>query len=56
MDGRLFLVEARLILAKMLWNSEFEMVDPTDSTWLNQKTYLVFGAKPSMVKLKEKTG
>ena len=54
MDGRLFVVEARLILTKMLWNAELEMVDPTDSTWLNQKAYLVCGAKSSMVKLKEK--
>ena len=52
---RVFLAEARLILAKMVWNFDLELVNPNDSTWLNQKAYLVFEPKSLMVKLKEKT-
>lgn len=52
---RVFLTEARLILAKMIWNFEWEMADPDDWTWLDQKAYLVFEPKELMVKLKEKT-
>ncbi len=55
LDARVFLAEARLILAKMVWNFDLELVDPNDSTWLNQKAYLVFEPKSLMVKLKEKT-
>ena len=54
-DARVFLAEARLILAKMVWNFDLELVNPNDSTWLNQKAYLVFEPKSLMVKLKEKT-
>ena len=52
---RVFLAEARLILAKMVWNFDLELVNPNDSTWLNQKAYLVFEPKALMVKLNEKT-
>ena len=53
--NRVFLAEARMILAKMMWNFEIEMVDPDDWTWMDQKAYLVFEPKALMVKLKEKT-
>lgn len=53
--ARVFLAEARLILAKMVWNFDLELVNPNDSTWLNQKAYLVFEPKSLLVKLKEKT-
>lgn len=52
---RVFLAEARLILAKMVWNFNLELVNPNDSTWLQQKAYLVFEPKALMVKLNEKT-
>lgn len=54
-DDRVFLAEARMILAKMIWNFELEMVDPNDCSWMDQKAYLVFEPKALMVKLKEKT-
>ena len=43
-----------MILAKMIWNFEFEMADPNDWDWMNQKAYLVFEPKALMVKLTEK--
>ena len=54
-DDRVFLAEARLILSKMVWNFDLEMVDPNDWNWMDQKAYLVFEPKALMVKLKEKT-
>lgn len=51
---RVFLAEARLILSKMVWNFELEMVDADDWNWLDQKAYLVFEPKALMVKLEEK--
>lgn len=30
LDNRVFLAEARLILAKMVWNFDLEMADPDD--------------------------
>ena len=54
-DDRVFLAEARLMRAKMVWNFDLGLVDPDDSTWLDQKDYLAFEPKSLMVKLKEKT-
>lgn len=53
-DNRVFLAEARLILSKMIWNFEFEMADPIDWDWMDQKAFLVFEPKALIVKLKEK--
>ena len=52
--NRVFLAEARLILAKMVWNFDFELVDPNDSNWMDQKAYLVFEPKALWVTLREK--
>lgn len=54
LDDRVFLAEARLILSKMVWNFDLEMVDPNDWNWMDQKAYLVFEPKALMVKLKER--
>ncbi|MCJ1282149.1 hypothetical protein MMC26_001472 [Xylographa opegraphella] len=54
MGGKVFLAEARIILAKMVWNFDFEMVDTNDWNWMDQKAYLVFEPKALMVRLKEK--
>ena len=54
LNNRVFLAEARVILSKMVWNFDFEMADPNDWNWLDQKAYLVFEPKALMVKLKEK--
>lgn len=43
-----------MILSKMVWNFDLELVDPNDSNWMDQKAYLVFEPKALMVKLKEK--
>ena len=51
---RVFLAEARLILSKMVWNFDLEMVDTDDWNWMDQKAFLVFELKALMVKLKEK--
>ena len=53
-NDRVFFVEVRLILLKMVWNFDLEMIDPNDWNWLNQKVYLVFEPKALMVRLKEK--
>lgn len=44
-----------MILSKMVWNFDFQLVDPNDSTWMDQKAYLVFEPKALMVQLSEKT-
>ena len=54
LNDRVFLAEARIILSKMVWNFDFEMVDPNDWNWMDQKAYLVFEPKALMVRLKEK--
>lgn len=51
----MFLAEARLILAKMVFNFDIELVDPDDADWMDQKAYLVFEPKALMVKLKERS-
>ena len=53
-DGRVFLAEARMILAKIVWNFELEIAHPDDWNWMDQKVYLVFEPKALMVKLYEK--
>ncbi|MCJ1436577.1 hypothetical protein MMC27_005957 [Xylographa pallens] len=53
-DTMVFLAEARIILSKMVWNFDFEMVDTNDWNWMDQKAYLVFEPKALMVRLKEK--
>lgn len=54
LNNRVFLAEARVILSKMVWNFDFDMVDSNDWNWMDQKAYLVFEPKALMVKLKEK--
>lgn len=55
-DYRVFLAEARIILSRMMWNFDFELGDPDNWDWLDQKAYLVFEPKALMVKMKEKSG
>ena len=40
-DERVFPVEVRLILAKIVWNMELELVDSKGSTSSNQEAYLL---------------
>ena len=53
-DDRGFCVEARLILSRMVWDFDLEMIDPKDWDRMDQNAYLVFGPKALMAKLKEK--
>ena len=52
--GRVFLGEARVIVAKMLWNFEMHLVENGTKDWLDQKAYLVFEPTPLVVSLKER--
>ena len=46
----MFLAQARLFLAKVVWN--FDLVMQGDQAdWLDQKAYLVFEPKPLLVNL-----
>ncbi|EOA85420.1 uncharacterized protein SETTUDRAFT_91397 [Exserohilum turcica Et28A] len=54
--GKVFLAEARILLARTLWNFELALEPSTRvDDWLDQKAYLVFEPKPLCVKLLEKT-
>lgn len=55
MRNRVFLAEARILLARTLWNFELSL-EPGNRVqdWLDQKAYLVFEPKPLRVKLAEK--
>jgi len=49
------MAQARVILAKVLWNFEVEMVGAQED-WLEQKAYLVFEPKPLPVRLEKYRG
>ena len=51
---RVFLAEARLILAKMVYNFEMQLKDEGNWDWLDQKAYLVFEPKALMIELTER--
>lgn len=42
----------RLILAKIFWHFELELVDDSDDWWKNGKTYFVWEKLPVMVNIK----
>jgi cytochrome P450 len=44
--------EIRLILAKLIWNFDFELVDKEDN-WLDQRVLLLWEKKPLVVRVKE---
>lgn len=44
-----------MILSKMVYNFEMVLNDIEDSTWLNQRAYLVFEPKALQVKLSERS-
>ncbi|TVY45277.1 Cytochrome P450 monooxygenase [Lachnellula subtilissima] len=52
---KVFMAQARVILAKVLWNFEVEMVGAQED-WLEQKAYLVFEPKPLPVRLERYRG
>lgn len=52
--NRVFLAEARILLARTLWNFELSIAPGMVDDWLDQKAYLVFEPKPLRVSLVEK--
>jgi cytochrome P450 len=53
--SKLFYAEARMILAKLLWNFDLKLSEPEESDWMtNQKSYLVFEPKPLRVEVTER--
>ncbi|KAF7944490.1 hypothetical protein EAE96_010881 [Botrytis aclada] len=54
MGGKTFLAQARVTLARLIWNFEMELVDKNDWNWTDQRAYLVFEPKALHVKLKER--
>jgi cytochrome P450 len=44
--------EIRLILAKLIWNFDFELVDKEEN-WLDQRVLLLWEKKPLVVRVKE---
>ena len=48
---RVFLAQARVFLAKVVWNFDLVMLGNQED-WLDQKAYLVFEPKPLLVKLR----
>lgn len=47
----MFLAQARVFLAKVVWNFDLVMLGNQED-WLDQKAYLVFEPKPLLVKLR----
>lgn len=53
--GKIFFTEARMILAKLLWNFDLQLAEPEAADWMtNQKSYLVFEPKALSVKVVER--
>ena len=46
-------VEMKLILARIVYNFDLELVDEKDD-WFDQKTFILWDKKPLMVRVKEK--
>lgn len=56
MPHRVFLAEARILLARTLWNFELSLEPGARvQDWMDQKAFLVFEPKPLRVRLVEKT-
>nr|WPM83319.1 ProsK [Phaeosphaeria sp.] len=51
---RLFLAEARVMLAKMIWSFDMRLMEPNPSTWLQQKAWLVYEPKALQVQFQER--
>lgn len=51
---RVFLAQARIFLAKVVWHFDLELVE-NQGDWLNQRAWLVFEPKPLFVRLKERS-
>lgn len=47
-------LEMRLILARLLWNFDFELLDK-NFDWTRQKAFVVWDKDPLMVRVKQRT-
>ncbi|KAL1613678.1 hypothetical protein SLS54_010375 [Diplodia seriata] len=54
LGGKVFLAEARVLLARTFWSFELALAPDTPCDWMDQKAYLVFEPKPVRVRLSEK--
>ncbi|KAK0647380.1 Averantin hydroxylase [Lasiodiplodia hormozganensis] len=52
--GKVFLAEARVLLARTIWNFQLDLAPDCPTDWMDQKAYLVFEPKPLRVRLAEK--
>jgi hypothetical protein len=50
---RLAMAEMRLVLARVLWEFDFELL-PESNNWFDQKSYFLWEKKPLMVKLESR--
>ena len=50
----MFLAEARVALARLVWNFELELANQNDWDWPDQRAYLVFEPKPLNVKIRDR--
>ena len=50
-ERRIFMNQARVILAKLSYSLDWELEDRSDWHWLDQRAYLVFEPKPLRIKL-----
>lgn len=44
-------LEMRLVLARLLWNFDFELADP-DFAWTNKEAFIVWEKLPLMVRIR----
>ncbi|PSN66429.1 cytochrome P450 [Corynespora cassiicola Philippines] len=54
LGNKVFLAEAKVLLARTLWNFDLKLDPATPQTWMQQKAYLVFEPRSLFVKLTEK--
>lgn len=48
--------EMRMVLAKLLFNFDLELANPSEDWWTTQNTFFVWQKKPLMVKLTPRNG
>ncbi|KAI1332611.1 cytochrome P450 [Xylariaceae sp. FL0255] len=51
LGGKVFLAEAKLIMARTIWAFDLEMPEGTNHNWMDQKAYLVFVPTPLKAKI-----
>ncbi|PYI06808.1 cytochrome P450 [Aspergillus sclerotiicarbonarius CBS 121057] len=54
--GKFFFAEARVTLARLLWNFDLVLADSQADGWLDQKAYIVYEPKSLQVKLVDRLG